>query len=102
MTAKISEDGYLCENNKKYSHKKDSVEEYMITIIENHIKNNNVKKRFKQKINSEIIEIPSFSQYNLFLETNYNVSQLKNIAKIRLVSKLNKILKLIFTNKKTG
>ena len=81
MTAKISEDGYLCENNKKYSHKKDSLEEYMITIIENHIKNNNVKKRFKQKINSEIIEIPSFSQYNLFLETNYNVSQLKNIAK---------------------
>lgn len=69
------------ENKKSYLNTKDYLEDYMFTIIENHMKNKNTKKKTNKKLNSEIIEIPTFSQYNLILELNYNVNQLKHIAK---------------------
>jgi len=75
----------LDENHDKVFIKqnKDDLEEYIFDITEKYIKQNNVtKKNLKnEKMNSSDIDIPSFSQNILILKVNYNVSQLKNIAK---------------------
>jgi hypothetical protein len=62
---------------------KDDLEEYILEITEKYIKQKNVSKKIlkNEKINSCDIEIPSFSQNNLILKINYNVNQLKSIAK---------------------
>jgi hypothetical protein len=76
---------YLDENqNKIYSKQtKDDLEVYMLEIIEKYTKQKNINKKPLKKIIvlNDFIELPTFSEHNLVLEFNYNVNQLKSIAK---------------------
>ena len=62
---------------------KDDLEEYISLIIEKNIKfkSTNKKNEKNEKNNNIFIDIPSFSQHKLFANVNYNVNQLKIIAK---------------------
>jgi len=62
-------------------HKEQKIAEY-IDNISNKCANKIPVYKEKEKINDDNISIPKFSEYNLIYKYNYNVQQLKSLAKI--------------------
>jgi len=67
---------------KSYKNKKNISKEDLLSVLfeKNNELTNNISKTMK-KIHDDEFRIPKYSEYSLLHTTNYNVQQLKNIAK---------------------
>ena len=92
------------KNNTKNVFKsasKDYLEEYISNVFENKKKDMHIDKKTNKKIMDDCDDIPSFKEYKLFIENNYNVSHLKNISKhykLKISGNKQELIKRIHTH----
>lgn len=66
--------------NTKYNMTNEKLNEYYDAISSKFIKNISPKKKM-EKVDTENIHIPDFHEHEMMVEINYNIQQLKSIAK---------------------
>ena len=80
---------------------KDYLDEYILNIFENKNKDIFIDKKINKKFIDIENDIPHFKEYRTFLESNYNVSHLKNISKhykLKISGNKQELIKRIYSH----